>query len=96
MAFVLTKKTKFNTKFKENNLYFLSELKRRLTLKNWTKDSDGSYVICMATTEYPYCWDSVSLIEKRLSKDGWVCKMTNFYKSDNGVNSYTWTFNKKK
>ena len=39
MAFVLTKKTKFNTKFKENNLYFLSELKRRLTLKNWTKDS---------------------------------------------------------
>ena len=50
----------------------------------------------MATTEYPYCWDSVSLIEKRLSKDGWVCKMTNFYKSDNGVNSYTWTFNKKK
>ena len=64
MAFVLTKKTKFNTKFKENNLYFLSELKRRLTLKNWTKDSNSSYVICMATTEYPYCWDSVSLIEK--------------------------------
>lgn len=96
MGFVLTKKTRFNTKFKENNLYFLKEIKKRLAIKNWTKDSNDSYVVCMATSDYPYCWDSVSLVEKRLSIDGWNCKMTNFFKSENGINSYTWRFTKHK
>lgn len=94
MAYVLTKKTKFNTRFKETNLYFLTEIKKRLEIKNWTKDSNESYVVCMATADYPYCWDSISLIEKRLSVDNWTCKMTNFYKSDKGINSYTWRFSK--
>ena len=96
MAYVLTKKTKFNTKFKETNLYFLSELKKRLKEKNWSKDSSGSFIVCMASADYPYCWDSVSLVQKRLSIDGWDCKMTNFYISEKGINSYTWRFTKKK
>jgi hypothetical protein len=96
MAHVYDKKTKFNTKFKETNLFFLKEIKRRLELKNWTKNSKDDYIVCMASTDYPYCWDSVSLVEKRLSIDNWKCRMTNFFKSENGVNSYTWKFSKEK
>lgn len=92
MAYVLEKKTKYNTLFKETNLYFLKEIKNRLESKNWSKQSMGTYYVCMATEKYPYCWDSISLIEKRLSINGWQCKMTNFYKSEKGVNSYTWRF----
>lgn len=95
MTHVITKKTKFNTKFKETNLFFLTELKRRLELKNWTNESQSSYVVCMATPDFPYCWDSISLIEKRMSKDGWVCEMTNYFRGENGIHSYTWRYNKK-
>ena len=96
MASLLKKKTKFNTNFIETNLYFLTEINKRLKDKNWTRESNESCVVAMVTDKYPYCWDSISLIQKRLSDNKWDVKMTNFQRSQNGYNSYTWRFSLKK
>lgn len=96
MAHLLEKKTKFNTYFVENNLYFLTEIHKKLKLKNWSRNGDTNCTVCLLTNKFPYCWDSIKLIQKRLSDKKWECKMTHFLRSStDGSCSYTWEFKKK-
>ena len=97
MAHLYTKNTKYNTKFVETNLFFLTEINKKIKLKNWKRDGDTNCTISMLTDKYPYCWDSIKLIQKTLSDDKWDCKMTTFLRSStDGSCSYTWEFKKKK
>lgn len=87
-------------KYKDTNLYFLTELNKIIDLNN-LKDakpkcavSGDSFSICMKTTEFSYIWDSISLIQKRLSKHGWDFRMTSYFMSQGGTYNYTWTIKK--
>ena len=97
MAHLYSKNTKGNTNFVETNLFFLKEIDKKMKLRNWTRESDNNISISLLTNKHPYCWDSINLIQKRLSDSKWECKMTHFLRSStDGSCSYTWDFKKKK
>ena len=97
MAHLYTKNTKANTNFIETNLYFLTEINKKLKIKNWDREGDTNCTVSMLTDKHPYNWDSIKLIQKSLSDKKWECKMTHFLRSStDGSCSYTWEFKKKK
>lgn len=78
-------------------LFFIEEIEKRLAAKGFNKKVDDNCVAIISSTEILYNWDAIKVVQKHYSKDGWECKMTHFYKTeDKKYNIYTWTFNRKK
>lgn len=99
MSAFLIKNTKNNTKFKETNLFLIKEIMNRLEIKGWEKYPNSKekeeYEVIFSTTEYPYCWDSISLVEKRLSINNWIFKLKSYYRTSNDTFSYNWIIKNK-
>lgn len=77
--------------------FFLTEINKRLKEKNFNKDKSVDCVATVLSKDIVYNWDAINIVQKHFSKDGWICRMSHFYKSDDRkYNIYTWTFDKKK
>lgn len=76
-------------------LFFLKTITDRLNKKGWTINSLDDDAVVIVTRDHPYYWGVQKLVEKHLSKKGWICKMTS-YNRGQALYSYTYTMRKIK
>ena len=97
--------TKDTIDYPKANLWFMTNVKERLKSKGWVKNdaSCGKHLIAaIISDEFPYCWDTVSLIQRKFTDNVWECKLTKYTaecdptKSDGKWYVYTWELNRKK
>lgn len=77
------------------SLFFIKTIKDELAKKCWTYDSHVGEYAYIATTKFSYSYDVIKLIEKRLSKGQWVCKMIYYCRGDKGFFNYTFQMRKR-
>ena len=90
------KRTFENTNVIDMSIFMLKSIKENLDAKGWNRSLLNGEIVRVSSSEYPYCWDAIKLIQKHLSDDVWECKMTSFLKTTNNTNYYTWSFKRKK
>ena len=76
--------------------FFLTEIEKRLKEKNFNKKKDVECTAIILSKEIGYNWDAIKIVQKHYSTEGWECKMSLFYKTeDKKYNIYTWSFERK-
>ena len=73
-------------------LFYLTEIKRKLKVKEWTRFSLNEEIVVISSPTIAYCHPAIELVQRHLSKDGWSCKLTHFYMTDKHRYSYTFIF----
>lgn len=89
------KRTFENTDVVGMSIFFLKNIHENLSAKGWNRSLTMGETVRITTEKYPYCWDSIKLIQKHLSDEKWECKLTSFLKTEQNIYQYTWTFKKK-
>lgn len=76
--------------------FFLIEINKRLEEKKFNKKKDNECTAIILSKDVGYNWDAIKVVQKHYSNDGWECKMTHYYKTeDKKYNIYTWSFERK-
>lgn len=98
------KRTKENTDYPNANLWFVKNIKDKLASKNWNRlSSIKDEIVVLISDDYPYCYDTISLISKTFSDSRWEFKMTKYEMQDNPSTYkknpkwyvYTWRMTKR-
>lgn len=80
--------------FARTTLSLLSEIVQRSNANEYIKDDDGTLHIEFKIKDIKYNWDSIVLIEKKLTNEKCKCKLY-LYQADGDFYKYNWKFTKK-
>lgn len=76
--------------------YYISEIKRKLTIQHWTEFNVNEETVVLVSPEISYSFDGINLTLKHLSNERWNCNLRGYFINNTGGYVYTFVMTPKK